>query len=112
MLAEAFGGIVIHSCGDCKYVIPAMLETPGLRGLDITVPQNSDWTSLQEASGKVALILRHYYWDHNDSHVDAAAYTHKLIDTFGRTGIFIVTSVPDAEQARKLGRQLWDDLAG
>jgi len=109
-LSEAFGGIVVHACGDSKHVIPVMLETPGLKGLDLTMPQNSDWTYLAEASGKVVLSLRHYYWDHMIEGVDPVAYSQKLIDTFGTTGVFIVTSSPDAEQARKLGQQLWSLL--
>ena len=107
LLAEAFGGIVVHACGDSKHVIPAMLETPGLKGLDLTMPQNSDWTQLAAAAGKVVLSLRHYYWDHMIPDVDQVAYSQKLIDTFGTTGVFIVTSSPDAEGARQLGRQLW-----
>ncbi len=109
-LAEAFGGIVVHSCGDCTHIIPVMLETPGLRGLDLTMPQNKDWAPLTAGAGRVVLSLRHYYWDHAESNVDAVAYTRKLINTFGTTGIFIVTSSPDAEQARKLGQQLWSLL--
>jgi hypothetical protein len=107
LLAEAFGGIVVHACGDSKHVIPGMLETPGLKGLDLTMPQNSDWTHLAAAVGQVVLSLRHYYWDHMIPDVDQVAYSQKLIDTFGTTGVFIVTSSPDAEQARNLGQQLW-----
>lgn len=107
MLAEAFGGVVVHSCGDCKFIIPTMLETPGLRGLDLTMPQNSDWTPLKKAAGQVVLSLRHYFWDHEKPDVDPISYTRQLINTFGSTGIFIVTSVPDGEQACKLGQELW-----
>ncbi len=39
--------------------------------------------------------------------LDAVAYTRKLINTFGTTGIFIVTGSPDAKQARKLSQRLW-----
>jgi hypothetical protein len=109
-LAEAFGGIVVHSCGDARHVIPTMLETPGLRGLDLTMPQNSEWTALAAAAGQVVLSLRHYYWDHAEHNVDPVVYSRKLIDAFGTTGVFIVTSVPDAEQARMLGQQLWSVL--
>jgi hypothetical protein len=107
-LAEAFGGVVVHSCGDCKHVIPAMLETPGLRGLDLTMPQNTDWTPLEKAAGRVVLGLRHYYWDHPDPavSVDALAYTRRLIERFGTTGVFIVTSTPTVEQACDLGEKL------
>ncbi|MFW2368976.1 MAG: hypothetical protein ACN4GW_21385 [Desulforhopalus sp.] len=102
-LVEAFGGIVVHTCGDPKHIISTMLETPGLRGLDLTIPQYSDWSALTAAIGQVVLSLRHYCWDHAKVNVDPVAYSRILIDTFGTTGIFIVTFSPDAEQARKLG---------
>jgi len=110
LLSEAFGGIVVHACGDSKHVIASMLETPGLKGLDLTMPQNSDWTHLAAAAGKVVLSLRHYYWDHMIAGVDPVEYSQKLINTFGTIGVFIVTSSSDAEQARKLGQQLWPIL--
>ena len=109
-LAEAFGGVVVHSCGDCSRIVPAMLETPGLKGLDLTMPQNSDWSALERAAGTVALSLRHYFWDHGERAVDPVDYTRKLIDAFGTTGVFIVTSTPDADQARELGKELWTTL--
>lgn len=84
-----------------------MLETPGLKGLDLTMPQNSDWFALESAAGTLALSLRHYFWDHEEQDVDPVEYTRKLIDSFGTTGIFIVTSVPDAGKARDLGQELW-----
>ena len=106
-LTEAFGGVVVHSCGDCSRIVPAMLETPLLKGLDLTMPQNSDWSALESAAGEVVLSLRHYFWDHGDQPVDPVEYTSKLIKSFGTTGIFIVTSVPDAGQAAALGQELW-----
>ena len=106
-LADAFGGVVVHSCGDCSRVVSAMLETPALKGLDLTMPQNTDWSTLESAAGEVVLSLRHYFWDHEDQSVDPVEYTRRLIDAFGTTGIFIVTSMPDAEQARDLGKKLW-----
>ncbi len=106
-LAEAFGGVVVHSCGNCSRVVPAMLETPGLKGLDLTMPQNTDWSALEAAAGGVVLSLRHYFWDHEKKGVDPVKYTEKLTNSFGTTGVFIVTSVPDAVQARELGQKLW-----
>lgn len=106
-LADAFGGVVVHSCGDCSRVVSAMLETPGLKGLDLTMPQNTDWSTLESAAGEVVLSLRHYFWDHGEQFVDPVEYTRRLINSFGTTGIFIVTSMPDAGQARDLGKKLW-----
>jgi hypothetical protein len=110
MLAEEFGGVVVHSCGECKHIVPAMLETPGLKGLDLTMPQNTDWEPIKKAAGKISLSLRHYFWDHGDQEVDPVEYTQKIISEFGRQGIFIVTSVPDFDAARALGPRLWDLL--
>ena len=97
-LSEAFGGIVVHSCGDLQNVVAVMMETKGLRGLDITMPNNPRWDVLKEAAaGKTALNLRHFYWDHGSGvTVDAVEYTRKLLEVFGRRGILIQTSTPDA----------------
>jgi hypothetical protein len=85
-----------------------MMEIPGLRGLDFTIPQTPDWAKIRDAvAGKTALYLRHFYWDHIDDGVtDMAAYSQKIIDYFGRKGIFIQTSAPTPEEAVVLGEKL------
>jgi hypothetical protein len=99
-ISKEFGGIVIHSCGDTHNVAPVMLEVPGVRGLDLTIPQVTDWESVAKAaSGKTTLCLRHQYWDHLDGKVDMLDYTKKIIDTFGRKGVFIQTSAPTESEA-------------
>ncbi|MCL2175935.1 MAG: uroporphyrinogen decarboxylase family protein, partial [Treponema sp.] len=108
MLAKEFGGIVVHSCGDVSNVAEAMMEIPGLKGLDFTIPQVQNWEKVRDAvAGKTALCLRHFYWDHLDDGVtDFAGYTKKLIDCFGRKGVFIQTSAPTHEEAVKLGEEM------
>jgi hypothetical protein len=108
MISRAFGGIIIHSCGDVQNVVEAMMEVENLRGLDLTIPQTPNWESIRKvAAGKTALNLRHYYWDHgNDVKVDLAEYTKKLIEFFGRKGIFIQTSTTTIEEAKELGKKL------
>ncbi|MEW6264493.1 MAG: uroporphyrinogen decarboxylase family protein [Thermodesulfobacteriota bacterium] len=106
-LAEAFGGVVVHSCGDCSRVVSAMLETPGLRGLELTMPQNKNWEAIKPAIGRVALSLRHKYWDHGPEAPDLVEYTRKMIGHFGRRGIFILTSTATFEEAHSLGQKLW-----
>jgi hypothetical protein len=108
MISEAFGGIVVHSCGDVHRVVPAMMEIKGLKGLDFTIPQVTNWEAVRDAAaGKTVLCLRHRYWDHpQDAHADLAEYSKKLLDTFGRKGLFIETSTPNAEEARTLGERL------
>ena len=84
------------------------MEIEGLRGLDFTIPQTDDWEKIRKAAaGKTALCLRHYYWDHGaDSHVDLVEYSKKIVDFFGRKGLFIQTSTPTIEEGQKLGAQL------
>lgn len=108
MISEAFGGIVVHSCGDVQNVVEPMMEIPGLKGLDFTIPQNPNWEIIRKAAaGKTALCLRHYYWDHGkDAAVDLAEYSKKILDSFGRKGLFIQTSTETPEEARLLGEQL------
>ncbi|MDR3115238.1 MAG: uroporphyrinogen decarboxylase family protein [Treponema sp.] len=107
-IAQAAGGIVIHSCGNVQNVVGAMMETPGLRGLDFTIPQVPNWEMVRNAAaGKTVLCLRHNYWDHiNDAQVDLADYSKKLLDFFGRKGLFIQTSTPTTEEAIALGEKL------
>jgi uroporphyrinogen-III decarboxylase len=106
-LADAFGGVVVHSCGDCSRVVSAMLETPGLRGLELTIPQNTKWDAIKPAVGRVALSLRHKFWDHGPEAPDMVEYTQKILECFGRRGVFILTSTPSFEEARSLGERLW-----
>jgi hypothetical protein len=106
-LSEVFGGVVIHSCGDCSRVVSTMLETPGLRGLELTMPQNTNWEAIRPAIGRTALSLRHKFWDHGPQAPDMVEYTQKMLDFFGRRGAFIVTSAPTFEAARSLGERLW-----
>jgi hypothetical protein len=90
-----------------KNVVEPMMEIEGLRGLDFTIPQ-TDWETVRKAAaGKTALCLRHYYWDHGrEAQVDLAAYSKKLVDFFGRKGLFIQTSTPTTEEARELSTKL------
>lgn len=108
MISRAMGGIVVHSCGNIKHVVEPMMETEGLRGLDFTIPQTDDWERIRKAAaGKTALCLRHYYWDHSpDSQVDLLDYSKKIVDFFGRKGLFIQTSTPTSEEGQQLGRGL------
>ncbi|MCL2832585.1 MAG: uroporphyrinogen decarboxylase family protein [Treponema sp.] len=108
MISKAFGGIVVHSCGDVQYVVPAMMEIEELRGLDFTIPQVMNWDAVRSAAaGKTVLCLRQRYWDHpRGANVDLAEYSKSLVDTFGRKGLIIETSTATAEEARELGEKL------
>jgi hypothetical protein len=108
LISKAFGGIVVHSCGDTQYVVSAMMEIEGLKGLDFTIPQVMNWEPVKNAAaGKTALVLRQRYWDHPvDTKVDLVEYSKKLLDTFGRRGLIIETSAPSGEEARALGERM------
>ena len=108
MIAQEFGGIVVHSCGNVGNVAQAMMEIPGLKGLDFTIPQVPEWEKVRDAAaGKIALCLRHFYWDHiDDPDTDIADYSKKLVDFFGRKGLFIQTSARTNEEAVALGKKM------
>ncbi|MDR1277374.1 MAG: uroporphyrinogen decarboxylase family protein [Treponema sp.] len=112
-ISEAAGGIVIHSCGNVQNVAAVMMETSGLRGLDFTIPQVPDWGKVRDAvAGKTVLCLRHNYWDHlQDTNVDMVEYSQKLLDFFGRKGLFIQTSKPTTEEAIAYGEALHQILS-
>ncbi len=84
------------------------MEIPGLTGLDFTIPQVTDWAKVRDAAaGKTALCLRHFYWDHiQDAGADLPEYSKKLVDFFGRKGLFIQTSAPANEEAVSLSEKL------
>ncbi|GHV91958.1 hypothetical protein AGMMS50268_24610 [Spirochaetia bacterium] len=113
MIAKEFGGIVVHSCGNVTNVAAAMMEIPGLKGLDFTIPQVADWVKVRNAvAGKTALWLRHFYWDHmGDENADLVEYSKKLLDYFGRKGLFIQTSTRTPEEAAALGEKLHKALS-
>jgi len=108
MISKEFGGVVVHSCGNVANIAGPMMEIPGIKGLDFTIPQTQDWGKIRDAAaGKTALYLRHFYWDHIDDGVtDMAAYSQKIIEFFGRKGIFIQTSAQTNEEAVVLGEQM------
>jgi hypothetical protein len=112
-IAEAFGGVVIHSCGDTHNVAPVMAETPGIRGLDLTLPQVKDWDKVAAScAGKVTLCLRHQYWDHLESEkVDMLDYTKRIIGTFGRKGVIIQTSAATEDEAVRYAGELHELLS-
>jgi hypothetical protein len=112
MISREFGGIVVHSCGDVQYVVSAMMETEGLKGLDFTIPQVMNWDAVRDAAaGKTVLCLRQRYWDHTGASVDLAEYSSRLLDVFGRKGIIIETSAPTPEEAEVLGEELHKRLS-
>ena len=113
MISRAFGGIVVHSCGDVQNVVDVMTETEALVGLDLTIPQNPNWEKIRDAvSGKTAVNLRHYYWDHpGDSSIDLVEYSKQLMNFFGRKGVFIQTSARNAVEAHELGKRLHGALS-
>lgn len=106
-ISEAFGGIVVHSCGDITHVLPEILETPGLRGIDLVAPQN-DWGRIREtAGGKTALCLRYYTWDFPDARPgDQLAYSRRLIEFFGQRGILLWTQTKTLMEARTLSSNM------
>jgi hypothetical protein len=108
MISQAFGGLVVHSCGDVQNVVGAMMEIPGLRGLDFTIPQTPVWETIRDAAaGKAFLCLRHYHGDHPaGAHVDMTAYTKKIVDFFGRKGVLILTSRETFEESAAYSEEL------
>jgi len=112
-ISREFGGVVVHSCGDVQYVAPVIMEIEGIKGVDFTIPQVMNWEAIRDAvAGKAVLCLRHRYWDHSqDGSVDLEKYSMELVETFGRKGIIIETSVATADDARVLGEKLHQGLS-
>lgn len=89
-LAQEFGGIVIHSCGDIAYQMPAILEHEGLRAVDLALPHNNLVALRDAGAGKVALTMRYWIQDWEDQRMpDLAAYTENVVQLFGTRGILL-----------------------
>ncbi|HUX14072.1 MAG TPA: uroporphyrinogen decarboxylase family protein [Spirochaetia bacterium] len=112
-IAEVFGGIVVHSCGDVRNALPAMLETRNLLGIDIVAPQN-DWELIRGlAGGRTALCMRYFDWDFPDAAPpDLSDYSRRLVDYFGPEGLLLWTHTPTQSEARELSERLASELTG
>jgi hypothetical protein len=111
-ISEAFGGIVVHSCGNIAHVLPGMLSIPGLRGIDLVAPQN-DWARVRELThDRTCLSLRYYGSDFPDSAAgDKLAYSNSLVQFFGRRGILFWTETPTLVASQALSRNLHHALS-
>ena len=111
MLAEGFPGLVIHSCGDVSRALPAILETPGLVGIDIVAPQNDMGRIVSMVDRGAALCLRFFDWDFPvGTKVDLLDYARRLVDTAGTAGTILWTHTPGIEEARALARGMRREL--
>jgi hypothetical protein len=89
------------------------MEIEGLAGLDFTIPRiRTGNRSGMRRPARRRLYLRHFWWDHGrDARVDLADYSKKLLDYFGRKGLFIQTSTATPEDARALVPRLREALS-
>jgi hypothetical protein len=109
LLAREFGGVVIHSCGDIAYQVPAILEHENLRAIDLALPHN-DLVKLRDAAaGKVALTMRYWTQDWEEQRApDLATFTEEVVTLFGRRGILLQMEVPSLNEAIRLSAQFQD----
>ncbi len=107
-ISEAFGGLVWHSCGNVENVLPSVLQTPGLEGIDIVATQNNWQKTRDQLRGhRVGASLRYNYWDFsNPDQVDHLAYSKDLVDFFGTEGILLLTSTLTLPEAIELAANL------
>lgn len=106
-IAKAFNGVVIHSCGDITHVLPAMLEIPDLRGIDLVAPQNNWWKVREITREKTALCLRYFSWDFPNSEPwDLGQYSRSLVDFFGDKGVLLWSQTDTLDEAIELSQVL------
>ncbi len=107
ILSRAFGGIVIHSCGSVVHQVPTILETEGLRAIDLALPHNDHRALAELAAGRVALTMRYWIQDwENRPMPDLEAYTDQVIETFGTRGILLQMQAPHLAACRDLHARL------
>jgi hypothetical protein len=106
ILSQAFGGIVVHSCGDIAHQIPAILETEGLRAIDLTLPHNNLPKLAAAAAGKTALTMRYWLQDWEGQRMpDLETYTDDVIGLFGARGILLQMQTPGLAEAVALAQR-------
>jgi hypothetical protein len=112
-LSDAFGGIVIHSCGNIVHNLQAILETRGLRGIEATLPHN-DIHKLAAFTGQTTFMLRYWLQDWDDQQApDLEQYTEEALSILGTRGIMLEMQVPTrtteeaADLAARLREQDW-----
>jgi hypothetical protein len=57
-IAEAFGGVYIHSCGDWTHLLPSLEKIKGLRGLEFGASETDFGPVAERLGGKVVLACR------------------------------------------------------
>jgi hypothetical protein len=106
ILSRAFGGIVIHSCGDIAYQVPTILEIENLRAIDLALPHNNLVALRDAAAGRVALTMRYWIQDWEGQRMpDLEAYTDQVVEQFGQRGIMLQMQVPSLSQAIALSER-------
>lgn len=108
-LSREFGGIVVHSCGSVVHNLSTILETEGLRGIEITLPQNDISKVADRAAGKTALMLRYWVQDWKDGLApDLEQYTEEVLTILGTRGVMLEMQVPSCtiEEAQALAQRL------
>jgi len=113
IISKAFGGIVIHSCGDIQNVVQTMMEVENLKGLDFTLPNNKNWEIIKKTIlDKVAINFRYRLSDIGiNSNIELIDYTKQIIEFFGRKGVFLQTSSLSYKNAQIFGEKLHNILS-
>jgi hypothetical protein len=100
ILSREFGGIVIHSCGNITYQVPAILEIENLRAIDLPLPHNDPLDLRDAAAGRTALTLRYWIQDWEGQRMPALeTYTDRVVELFGTRGILIQMQAPSLTEA-------------
>jgi hypothetical protein len=90
MLAREFGGIVIHSCGEFAFQVPTILETEGLRAIDLALPHINMQKLAEAAAGKVALTMRYWIQDWEDQRPpNLETFSEQVVELFGTRGVLL-----------------------
>jgi hypothetical protein len=58
-VAEAFGGIVVHSCGSVEHNLAPLAATPGLVGVNVSITETSLQAVIKAVGSQRVLLLHH-----------------------------------------------------
>lgn len=106
-ISRAFGGILIHSCGNIGHNLDVLLEVEGLRGVECNVPQNDLALLKEKLAGRTVLSLRYWTMDWVGQDIpELGSYTRELIDFYGPNGLLLLMESKDLTEARELAAAL------
>ncbi|MHB9033303.1 MAG: uroporphyrinogen decarboxylase family protein [Anaerolineae bacterium] len=85
-IADAFGGVVIHSCGSVEHNLPALAAMRGLIGLNVSITETSLEAAIRGIGSQRVLLAHHAALNCNDlPHLTPEQYLYAALPTLKKS---------------------------